>query len=423
MDIFQAKNLQVMLMAFAIALVASQSADACTAFMMADGKQVLVGNNEDFNRHHTRVWFIPAKSGDYGRVYFGYEDWSPQGGMNDQGLFFDFFATKPLEVKSSKDKPKFKGPITDRMAATCATVEDVLAMFAKYHLGSMTRFQMFVADKSGDAAIVEGDHIIRKKGTCQVVTNFYHSRVKENRRPCEWYKPSCSQYKTAEAMLATNETASVALFRNILQATHRNTIYARTLYSNIYDLKNGLIYLYYMHNFNLHKVFDLKAELKKGPHYYKLPELFGRPLAYTRKAYKHRIPAFRISFPGHYVKIPPVNDEVLRVKCPFSSTPLFAVYVDEKPHDVELADINEKLLFFEFRKFGEQVKIVSSKATKLNDGSPANEALIEWTANKYWPVKTMALSTYRDKKVIVALVTAFHHPEIFREFLYTLTFK
>ena len=69
---------------------------ACTAFMMSDGENVLVCNNEDYKIPYTRVWFVPAEKGQYGRVYFGYDNWSPQGGMNDQGLFFDFFATKPL---------------------------------------------------------------------------------------------------------------------------------------------------------------------------------------------------------------------------------------------------------------------------------------------------------------------------------------
>ena len=59
---------------------------ACTAFMKSDGDKVLVGNNEDYNIPHTRVWFIPAEYGQYGRIYFGYENWSPQGGMNDQGI-------------------------------------------------------------------------------------------------------------------------------------------------------------------------------------------------------------------------------------------------------------------------------------------------------------------------------------------------
>jgi len=37
----------------------------------------------------TNVWFIPGENGDYGRVYFGFEDLQAQGGMNDRGLFFD----------------------------------------------------------------------------------------------------------------------------------------------------------------------------------------------------------------------------------------------------------------------------------------------------------------------------------------------
>ena len=248
------------LLALAILIVVALThipVHACTAFMMSDGQRVLVGNNEDYNIPHTRVWFIPAENGHYGRVYFGYENWSPQGGMNDQGLFFDFFATKPLEVKLSKKRPKFQGPIIDTMAAECATVEDVLDLFSRYNLEFMLKFQMFVVDKTGDAAIIEGDQIIRKSGWYQVVTNFHQSKVEENRRPCEWYKSSCTQYKMAESMLTDGGIVSVAHFRDILSATHRNTLGARTSYSNIYDLKNELVYLFYLHNFDNEVVIDL----------------------------------------------------------------------------------------------------------------------------------------------------------------------
>ena len=262
------------LLALAILIVVAfthLSVHACTAFMMSDGERVLVGNNEDYNIPYTRVWFVPAVNGQYGRVYFGYDNWSPQGGMNDQGLFFDFFATKPMEVKLSKERPKFQGSIIDTMAAECATVEEVLDLFSRYNLEFMLKFQMFVVDKTGDTAIIEGDDIIRKSGSYQVVTNFCQSMVEENRLPCEWYKPSCVQYKMAESMLTEGGTASVVHFRDILEATHRNTLGARTLYSNIYDLKNGLVYLYYLHNFDNEVVIDLNEELKKGCHYYELP--------------------------------------------------------------------------------------------------------------------------------------------------------
>jgi len=77
-----------------IVILANPMSYACTGFMMTDGEIVLVGNNEDSKIPYTRVRFIPAENERFGRVYFGYDNWSPQGGMNDQGLFFDFFSVK-----------------------------------------------------------------------------------------------------------------------------------------------------------------------------------------------------------------------------------------------------------------------------------------------------------------------------------------
>ena len=64
-----------------LSIINLSPADACTAFMMSDGESVLVGNNEDYKIPYTRVWFVPAENKRYGRVYFGYDNWSPQGGM------------------------------------------------------------------------------------------------------------------------------------------------------------------------------------------------------------------------------------------------------------------------------------------------------------------------------------------------------
>ena len=101
-----------------IVILANPMSYACTGFMMTDGEIVLVGNNEDSKIPYTRVRFIPAENERFGRVYFGYDNWSPQGGMNDQGLFFDYFSVKKLEIKQSVEKPRFPGPPTDIYVAT-----------------------------------------------------------------------------------------------------------------------------------------------------------------------------------------------------------------------------------------------------------------------------------------------------------------
>jgi len=68
---------------------------------------MLVGNNEDSVEPLTSVWFVPAGEDTFGLVLFGYgDDYRAQGGMNDQGLFFDFLTgEKTLAVPSKANNP------------------------------------------------------------------------------------------------------------------------------------------------------------------------------------------------------------------------------------------------------------------------------------------------------------------------------
>ena len=407
-----------------VVILTNPTVYACTAFMMTDGEVVLVGNNEDSKIPYTRVWFIPAENELFGRVYFGYDNWSPQGGMNDQGLFFDYFSVRKLEIKQSGDKPKFPGPYTDTMMAKCATVEDVLEMLSKYHLEWNPKIQMFVVDKTGDSAIIEGKTVVRNCDAYQVVTNFRLSRIPEDQRPCRWPAWSCSRYKKAEKMLLVSDIPTVAHFRDILKATHRNpyNVIGSTQYSNIYDLTNGLVYVYYLNDFDNNIVFNLSEELKKGRHYLDLPPLFGKELNYDIQVYNHSSPNFSISYPKHYKLTKPTSNEVLLVKNPLSSTPQLGVYVENKPKDFQLEDIGQEYFYNTIEKYSTSVKLVSNKQTLLNDGTPAIEILFDRVVNEYWQVKTLILSTYWDDKLIYAATTSFAHPEALKEYLYSLQF-
>lgn len=242
---------------------------ACTAFFASQGDKVLVGNNEDYINPITKIWFEPAEDKKYGRVYFGFDNFWPQGGMNEQGLFFDGFATRQKKIKISMHKPKYQGNLIDKVMAECASVEEVINIFDRYNLQFMEKFMLMFADKTGASAIIEGDVVIRKKGRYQVITNFYQSEIKDRSYPCE-------RYKIAIEMLKNNNAISVKLFRQILAAVHVEGVYVNTLYSNIYDLKKGLVYLYHFHDFANEVIIDLNEELKKGKHIYDLPSLFPR---------------------------------------------------------------------------------------------------------------------------------------------------
>jgi hypothetical protein len=391
---------------------------------MSNGEVVLVGNNEDSKIPHTRVWFIPAEDERFGRVYFGYDNWSPQGGMNDQGLFFDYFSVPKLEMKKSREKPPFPGPFTDTMMAKCATVDDVLEMLSKYYIQWNPKIQMFVVDKTGISAIIEGDTVVQNCDAYQVVTNFRLSRIPEDQRPCSWPAWSCPRYKKAEKILLKTDTPTVAHFRDILKATHRSSynLIGSTQYSNIYDLTNGLVYLYYLNDFDNRIVFNLSDELKKGHHYFDLPPLFGKKLKLINQVYNHSSPNFSIWYPKHYKVIEPTQKEVLLVKNPLSTTPRLGVYVETKPQGIQLNDIGQQYLHNLIEKYSTSVKLVYNKKSLLNDGTPAAEVLFESVVNDYFIIKTLILATYWDDELIYVATTSLLHPEALKGFLYSLQF-
>ncbi|OGP67164.1 MAG: hypothetical protein A2W27_02750 [Deltaproteobacteria bacterium RBG_16_44_11] len=263
---------------FLISVFISNPIMACTAFVSADGDTVLVGNNEDWlKKYPIELKFEQSENGKYGRVYIIYNNLT-QAGINTQGFMFDFFATpfSSPEVTLSKDKEEFKGKLMNKVLEECATVEQALQLIIKYNLGFLKKYnaQIFIVDKTGDSAIIEGDNVLRKKGKYQVVTNFHQSKVKDEDKPCEFYRLGCDRYKTAINMLEDHQNIFVDGFRKILHATSQDGLLAETLYSYIYDMQKGLIYIYYLHNFEDVATINLNDELKKGNHSYDLSSLF-----------------------------------------------------------------------------------------------------------------------------------------------------
>jgi hypothetical protein len=100
----------------------------------------------------------------------------------------------------------------------------------------------------------------------QIATNFVMSNVGEGPYPC-W------RYRTADKILSEAKELSYDLIRDVLEKTHQEGG-GLTVYSNIYDLKKGLIYLYYLRNFKEVVALNLAEELKKEERRLDLPALF-----------------------------------------------------------------------------------------------------------------------------------------------------
>ena len=248
----------------------SDTAFGCTIVMAARDGLVLVGNNEDRNHPQTIVTFVPATEKYYGRIVFGYDDAPIQGGMNDQGLFVDGNALSPTGWEPDPSKSSLPINVMFTVLATCATCDDVKALFEKYNMPALRRARFPVADRSGTSMVVEYGQgrvqFVKSDSWYQIATNFVMSNVKDGNYPCR-------RYRTADKILSESRKLSVELIREILEETHQEGG-ALTVYSNIYDLKKGIVRVYNLRNFDEVIAIDLSKELKKGQRVIELPSLF-----------------------------------------------------------------------------------------------------------------------------------------------------
>jgi hypothetical protein len=263
-------KLPLMCVLAALLVTSAPEAWACTAFTATCGSMTLVGNNEDFNNPRTRIWFVPGSAKELGRMYVGYDNGSPQGGMNEAGLFFDGFQVEPVAARTagaSPQKPRFDGVLMDKAMAECRTVEDVVRLFEQYDRSFLESGVLMFVDKSGAAVAIETDAIVRKKGPWFVQTNFRQSTTPES-------AISCPRFQTATRMLKEmGGCASIEGFRKVLAATSAQGEYP-TLYSNLYELDKGVMHLYYFRDFEHPKTVRLADELKLGPHTIEMASLF-----------------------------------------------------------------------------------------------------------------------------------------------------
>jgi len=244
----------------------------CTVIYGADENNALGGNNEDYSNPQTRIWFFPPEEGKYGRALVGYEGFIWQGGMNNQGLFFDAMSVDELHQVEQGEKINYEGSLPAKALETCADVDCVLDLFDRYHAYDAWAFQFMFGDAFGNSVLIEPYQTTRG-GRFHVGTNFLQSIVDENN--CRY----CDRYWTARSMFENSSDITVELMRDILNETHLDGDYP-TIYSTIYDLKENKIYLYLFHNFEEVRVFDLDEELEKGFHVFDMQNLFDDTLDY-----------------------------------------------------------------------------------------------------------------------------------------------
>jgi hypothetical protein len=238
----------------AVTCLASGSVHACTIFVLTDTNRVLFCNNEDVDETRNRIWFIPSGKKRYGCAYVGRagDQWA-QGGLNTQGLAFDWVAGAHEKwTRGNRQKKRPRGNPAERMLETCSTVAEAIAFFHTHKEPSFSYAHMLVADRSGTSAIIGAkDERLQIEQRCCSRGFGYGRRV-------------------LATMLPQNGEPTVTNAGAILSACRQGY---GTKYSNVFDLKSGEIFLFLFPDHPDPVKLNLAEELNKGRHYYDMREI------------------------------------------------------------------------------------------------------------------------------------------------------
>jgi len=231
----------------------SNNSLACTIFNASDNNITLVGNNEDWYDKDAKLWVIPSDGEKYGCIYFGFYNVDPQGGMNDQGLFIDFVANDPIKLAPSD----FTGSLIVKVLEECATLDQALEISKKNIAQCLGYGDFMVVDQYGNSAIISWD--------------WNSNELQINEQYGKYQLLGYGEPILRNLFEGENYTFSIEGFQRMLDYAHQGDL---TIYSNVYDLKNRVVYLNYLHNYDYTVKLDLYKELQKGKHVIDVFSLF-----------------------------------------------------------------------------------------------------------------------------------------------------
>ncbi len=256
-----------------LSVVGQSPGFACTVFTISTPTIVLMGNNEDFTKLGA-IWFVPGRDGKLGRVNVGFHDGFgkvetfAQGSMNEKGLAFDAMVVGKVAWQQDPAKQTPRN-LADQIIDKCETVAEAIDYFRKYNCPYLANTQFMFADASGASAVIawepnRGLSVVNGKGAFQIATN--------TRLAATGYR--CQRFMRVTQELNAAQSLDIEAARRSLQAVHQHGPGGFTSYACIYDLRNRMIYLYNLTNYDEAVSFDLTEQLAKGQASHLMKNLF-----------------------------------------------------------------------------------------------------------------------------------------------------
>lgn len=230
-----------------------------------------VGRNFDYLKGNARVSFIPSNQNSYGVILFSFENFNmPYEGMNDKGLFVAISAVPHAKTTVNILKPIRKSlEFVKIILQKSQSIDEVIKQFDKYSIvfgeflgNSLIHFK--IVDRFGKTMIIEfinNKMVILKNKKAKIMTNHYLSdlSIKPNNK---------TSYQRFNDMKNRSYTDVESLFKELNRVKQDDT-----LWSNVYDLTNQIVYVKYLDRDIVR--FNLKYELYKSNRafYYNLETL------------------------------------------------------------------------------------------------------------------------------------------------------
>jgi hypothetical protein len=273
------QNIKTFILSMLI-LFAFEKVYSCSMYKITVHGKTMVGTNFDAYYLTPTIWFENATSiktygaGFSGGRQDGVNGIAPQSGMNEVGLSFSRLASPTPETGSSvsKDKPQITNPTLylKDILHHCKNVDEVKAYISQFDFSYFLQDVFIYIDKSGKYLIVEPYTLTIGNDPKYVLSNFCPSVTTEE------YANHLERYRNGSAFLKNKIDTTLSFATALSDTMHvcRKKVGDGTLLSSIWDLNQGLITMYFYHDFKLPVQFNLKDELKKGDHILDITKLF-----------------------------------------------------------------------------------------------------------------------------------------------------
>ncbi len=250
----------------------------CSMYKITLNGKTMIGCNEDAWRTTPHIWFETAKKpGQYGAAFTGSRwdggnGYAPQSGMNEMGLAYSRLASSFPEYKQVFGKKAIDNPTMylKDILHSCKNVDQVRAYISQYDHSFFFTDVMIYIEKSGRYLIVEPYTLTIGNDANYVLSNFCPSVTSETDAL------KMDRYRKGVEFLKAQTDTSLEFCAGMSNAMHvcRDKIGDGTLLTSIWNSQDGIVNLYFYHQYQKTVQYNIHDELAKGDHIIALEQLF-----------------------------------------------------------------------------------------------------------------------------------------------------